>query len=93
MQGASSLLVAVPRNREFLISPAVDIVQQGSTAGEGEEAPAEEAPADPGPAAADAAAAAAAEPAATAAEPAAAGSKPPAKPAPAGRCRSNTGKQ
>ena len=64
-----------------------DVVQQGSesqpTAGDGEEAHEEEAPADPGPAGAQADAAAAAEPAATAAEPAATGAKPPATGKPA----------
>jgi hypothetical protein len=74
MQGASGLLVAVPRNRTFLTSPGVEVVQQDSTAGEEEGG----APADPGPADTDTAAAA--EPAAAAAaEPAAAGSKPPTK--------------
>jgi hypothetical protein len=74
-----------------------DVVQQGSqpTAGDGEEAHEEEAPADPGPAGAQADAAAAAEPAATAAEPAATGAKPPAtgKPAPAGHGRRGPGEE
>jgi hypothetical protein len=73
MQGASGLLVAVPRNCAFLISPAVEVVQQDSTVEEEEEAPA-----DPGPADTNTGAAA---------EPAAAGSKPPTKAAPAGRGR------